>query len=97
MWVISSALTSTHAPRAIKHWAHRVHKLIEGAAFGPEVVALISRAYDAARRELGAAQPATVLETVARRIIDAARTGEHNPEKLTAIALRGLDGHLAPR
>jgi hypothetical protein len=70
-----------------------VHRLIEGAAFEPETTALMGRAYEAARRELGKAAPAPVLETVAKRIIEAARAGERDPEKLKAIALRGLDAH----
>ena len=68
-----------------------VHKLIQGAAFQPETIELMGRAYEAARLRLGV-QPATVMETVAKRIIEAARRGERDPEKLTAIALRGLDG-----
>ncbi|MGH6771635.1 MAG: hypothetical protein ACRECO_21755 [Xanthobacteraceae bacterium] len=67
-----------------------VHELIQGAAFEPETTELMGRAYEAARLQLGPAQPATVLETVAKRIIEATRRGERDPEKLTAIALRGL-------
>ena len=54
-------------------------------------------AYEAARIRLGPAQPATVLETVAKRIIEAAGRGERDPERLTEFALRGLDGRGAPR
>ena len=68
-----------------------IHQLITEGAFDPETVACMSRAYEAARVHLGD-QPATVLETVARRIIDAARLGERDPETLAAAALRGLDG-----
>jgi len=66
------------------------HELIQGAAFEPETIELMGRAYEAARRRLGVGQPAAVLETVAKRIIEAARRGERDPEKLTASALRGL-------
>jgi hypothetical protein len=69
-----------------------VHQLIQGAAFEPETTALMGGAYEAARLRLGAVQPAAVLETVAKRIIEAARRGERDPERLTAFALRGLDG-----
>ena len=69
-----------------------VHRLIEGAAFEPETTALMGRAYEAAVRRLGTVPPDTVLETLAKRIVDAARAGERNPEKLTDFALRGLDG-----
>ena len=69
-----------------------VHRLIEGGAFDPETTASMGRAYEAAIRQLGTVPPDTVLETVAKRIVEAARAGERNPEKLTAFALRGLDG-----
>jgi hypothetical protein len=68
----------------------RVNRLIEGAAFEPEATALMGRAYEAAIRQLGADLPATVIETVAKRIVEAARAGERNPDKLTDFALRGL-------
>jgi hypothetical protein len=70
-----------------------VHRLIQGAAFEPETTAIMGRAYEAARDQLGDAQPATVLETVAKRIIEAARAGERDPERLVGFALRGLNGH----
>ena len=82
----------------MKLWFHRlgvgmpVHQLIEGAAFEPETTEVMGRAYEAARLRLGASQPATVLETVAKRIIEAARKGERDPDRLIALALRGLDG-----
>jgi hypothetical protein len=69
-----------------------IHQLIEGAAFEPETTAIMGRAYEAAIRNLGPAPPPTVLETIAKRILDATQAGERNPETLTAVALRGLDG-----
>jgi hypothetical protein len=74
-----------------------VHGLIRNEAFEPEMIELMGSAYEAACLRLGAAQPATVLETVAKRIIEAAHRGERDPEALTAFALRGLDGRSAPR
>jgi hypothetical protein len=68
-----------------------VRHLIQGAAFEPEVVALMCEAYDCASRRLGGDQPAGVLETVAKRIIECARRGERDGGRLTAFALRGLD------
>lgn len=69
-----------------------IHQLIQGAAFEPETTALMGRAYEAAQLRLGAGQPPAVLETIAKRIIESARRGERDPEKLTAFALRGLEG-----
>jgi hypothetical protein len=73
------------------------HRLIESAAFDPETVAVMGRAYETARREVGENQPATVLEMIATRIIGAARDGERDEAVLTAVALRGLDGHRIAR
>jgi len=69
-----------------------IHQLIEGAAFEPETTALMGRAYEAAIRHLGSAPPPSVLETIAKRILKATQTGERDPDKLTALALRGLQG-----
>jgi hypothetical protein len=66
------------------------HRLIEGAAFEPEVVALMIRAYDAAVKRIGKDQPPLVLETVARRIIDNAGSGERDPQKLVEYAVLGV-------
>ncbi len=66
------------------------HRLIEGAAFEPEVVALMIRAYDAAVKRVGKDQPPLVLETVARRIIDHAGGGERDPQKLVEYAVLGV-------
>jgi hypothetical protein len=70
-----------------------IHPVIEEAAFEPEAVLQMGRAYEAARKRLGTATPATVLETVAKRIVEAAKLGERDPQRLTSFALRGLDGH----
>jgi hypothetical protein len=68
-----------------------IHPLIQDAAFDPEAVALMGAVYESARKQLGAGQSALVLETVARRILEAGRRGERDPDKLMAFALRGLD------
>jgi hypothetical protein len=51
--------------------------------FGPEAIAGISEAYEAAL----ASQPNAVPEAVAGRIIAAARLGERDPVRLRAAAL----------
>jgi hypothetical protein len=67
------------------------HGLILEAAFDPETLDVLGRAYAAARSRLGDAAP-PALEVVAKRIILAAQDGERDPEMLAAFALRGLDG-----
>jgi hypothetical protein len=58
-------------------------------AFGPEAIAQMSEALEAACEELGDNfQPETLREIVALRIIAAARLGERNPARLREAALR---------
>jgi hypothetical protein len=57
-------------------------------AFGPEELAAMSEALEAACKELrNAGQPEMVREIVARRIILAARFGERAPVRLREAAL----------
>jgi hypothetical protein len=63
--------------------------LITPAAFGPEALAAMSEALEAVCKDLRpAGQTEAVREIVARRIIAAARSGEHDPVRLRAAALR---------
>jgi hypothetical protein len=59
-------------------------------SFDPEAVAILSKAYDMALASLRD-QPEAVREVIARRIIEAARRGERNPDKLCAVALTAFD------
>jgi hypothetical protein len=56
-------------------------RLIQAASFDPETTRLLGLAYDRAREFV--APDVTVREELARRIIEAARRGERNIEKLT--------------
>ena len=67
------------------------HRLIEGAAFDPEVLDLLIEAYDAAVKRVGKGQPAFVLETMAKRIIEMADGGERDPQRLAEYAVRGVE------
>jgi len=53
-------------------------------AFGPEALAVMSEAYEAAL----ASQPNVVREVIAGRIIAAAKLGERDPVRLREAALR---------
>jgi hypothetical protein len=66
------------------------HKLIQGAAFDPETVRLLSQAYATAVRLVGKGQPPPVLETMAKRIIESAGGGERDPQKMAEYAIRGV-------
>jgi hypothetical protein len=60
-------------------------------AFGPEAIAAMSEAYEAALEELhDFSQPQIAREMIARRIIAAASSGERDPVRLRAAALDSL-------
>ena len=66
---------------------------ISPGVFGPEAIAGMSEAYEAACNELNeAGQPKVAREVIAGRIIAAARTGERDPARLRAAALAELPG-----
>ena len=61
-----------------------ISSFIGPGAFGPEALAVMSEAYEAAL----ASQPNAVREAIALRIIAAARFGERDPVRLREAALR---------
>jgi hypothetical protein len=70
-----------------------IQKFLDGHAFDPETIQSMSEALTGARRALGLVDrddPATRL--VAIKIIELARNGERNAERLQAAALRAIRG-----
>jgi hypothetical protein len=66
-----------------------IRPFIRSGAFEPEVVAVMSEAFEAACTELNeAGQPKVAREVVAGRIIAAARLGERDPARLLKAALQ---------
>jgi hypothetical protein len=65
--------------------------LIQGAAFDPETIALLTQTYEAAVMLVGRDQPHLVLETIAKRILETAARGERDPKKLVDYAIRGIE------
>jgi hypothetical protein len=64
--------------------------------FDAETTRVMGEAYDAACGELGnGGTPALVKEVIAKRIIEAAKKGERDPQRLCAKALDalGMNGH----
>jgi hypothetical protein len=61
-------------------------RLIENAAFGPEVIEILGLAFDDACAR--AADPSQ-HETIAKRIIKAAMAGERDVHKLAQLGLNG--------
>jgi hypothetical protein len=59
------------------------------AVFSPEEVSVITKAFDAALQSLGLVNRSDpVAETVARKIIDLARMGERDPDRLCDQVLK---------
>ena len=65
-------------------------RLIQGASFDPETTRLLGLAYDRACK--GVAPDQTARETLAKRIIEAAKRGERDLEKLIEYGLGRNDG-----
>ena len=63
------------------------HSFMQPGAFEPEAIAAMSEAFDAACES----QREAMRETIARRIIAAARFGERDPARLLEAALHKLD------
>jgi hypothetical protein len=65
--------------------------LFQAAVFDPDAIHVMGEAYDCACRSLhDPGQPAIVREVIAKRIIEAARMGERNRDRLCEQALHGL-------
>ena len=62
--------------------------LRSSGAFGPEAIAVMNKALEAACEELADGQPELAREIAARRILQAARLGERDPVRLREAALR---------
>jgi hypothetical protein len=66
----------------------QIRPLMQAGAFGPEAIAAMDEALEAALKELQHTGPPDVVrEIVAGRIIGAARLGERDPARLRAAAL----------
>jgi hypothetical protein len=65
--------------------------LLQGRAFGPEDIKVMSTAFKGALNALGLMDRADPLnELVAKKIIETAKTGERNPSRLRDRALKSL-------
>jgi hypothetical protein len=69
--------------------AMSLHALIQGAAFEPEVVEAMGQAYETARKLIGADQPPLVMETIAKSIIDSARSAGATRRKWSSSRCAG--------
>jgi hypothetical protein len=68
-----------------------VVQLFQEAAFGPELTRVMGDAFERATRSLhDTGQPDLIKEVMAKRIIDAARRGIHDPRDLCLEATKSL-------
>jgi hypothetical protein len=70
-----------------------LYRLLQDAAFDPEHTEAMGIAFEDACRELGLAQREDPLrDLVARQVIEFAKRGERDPEKLKAAVLAAIKG-----
>jgi hypothetical protein len=68
-----------------------IYRLLQGSAFGPEAVKRIATAYEDALHVLQLADRIDpITEIVAKKIFEIAQTGERDPTRITALALKEL-------
>ncbi len=68
-----------------------IHRFLEGQAFGPQEIALMTSAYEDVLRILRLSNRSDpITHVVARRIIDCARAGERDPQRLRQSVLESL-------
>ena len=78
----------------------KIAPIFQEAAFGPEVTAAMSAAFDKACQSIKAhPQEMLLKDAIARKIIELARQGEHDPVRLSELALKAVvlpDGSQPP-
>ena len=68
-----------------------IYRLLQNSAFEPEDIARLASAYELALNILKLeSQNDPFTETVARKIIDVAQTGEKSPERICAQAVERI-------
>ncbi len=71
--------------------------MLRTASFSPEDNERLATAYEDALRALHIANRADpITNIIARRIIDVAKTGERDPERLCAVAIKDLSALKTP-
>ncbi len=79
---------------ALLHWGRAVmaiYRLIEGGAFDPDTVAIMSVAYEDALKALHLKDRSDpITELVAHKILHFVRQGERDPAKLCDLAVQSL-------
>jgi hypothetical protein len=67
----------------------KIEQTFQDATFGPEVTQAMAAAFDKACQSVkGHPQEIPLRDAIARRIIELARQGEHDPVRLSELALK---------
>jgi hypothetical protein len=68
-----------------------IYRILQSSAFGPEAINRIAKAYEDVLRKVQLnEQDGPVGEIIAKKIIEIAQTGERDPTKISALALKQL-------
>jgi len=68
-----------------------IYRLLENSVFGPEEVSRMAAAYDRTLEALNLAdRNDPVTELIAKKIIDIVGTGETDPVRISALAIKAL-------
>jgi hypothetical protein len=68
-----------------------IYRLLQSSVFGPEEVERLGAAYEHALKVLGLADRTDpITELVAKKIIEVARSGEADPARISALAIKAL-------
>lgn len=68
-----------------------LRRLLEQSAFGPQEIKRMTDAYEIALALLGLVDRSDpITQTLARRVINAAQTGEENPNRIASLAIEEL-------
>ena len=69
-----------------------IYRLLQQSAFGPEEIDRLATAFEEALRALKLSdRSAPLAETIAKKLIEVAQTGERDPRRLRQRAFAALD------
>jgi hypothetical protein len=68
-----------------------IYRLLKGSALEPELIRSLEAAYEKTLRIIGLVdRDDPITEMIARKIIEIAQTGVHDPAELSAIAIKEI-------
>jgi hypothetical protein len=68
-----------------------IYRLLQGAAFGPEEIAVMAEAYETTLKRLHLVDRSDpVTQIIAKKIIEIAGTDERDPSRIASITIKEL-------